>query len=59
MEQVIGIGFIIAWFVYWGYVIIVNPDTFFRFQEQGDKRLKAASQNLGKAAIFFARNRRR
>lgn len=52
IEKLIGIGFIIAWFVFWGYILITNPAVFFKFQEQGDQRIRSAARATTKASLF-------
>ena len=33
MAEFLAGTFIVAWFVFWGYILITNPAVFFRFQE--------------------------
>ena len=52
MEQVIGIGFIIAWFVYWGWMLATRPETAFRFNQMGQDNMRRAARGVGKATLF-------
>lgn len=52
MAEFLAGTFIVAWFVFWGYILITNPAVFFKFQEQGDQRIKSTVGGLTKAALF-------
>lgn len=52
MAEFLAGTFIVVWFLFWGYILVTNPAVFFKFQEQGDQRLKSTVGGLGKAARF-------
>lgn len=52
MAEFLAGTFIVVWFLFWGYILVTNPAVFFKFQEQGDQRLRSTVGGLGKAALF-------
>ena len=55
MEKVLCVMFLVSWCVFWGYVLLTRPDTFFRFNQMGRDNLKAAGGAATKGAVFAAR----
>jgi hypothetical protein len=52
MEQVIGGAFLIAWFVFWGWMLATRPDTVFKFNQMGQDNMSRAARGVGKATLF-------
>jgi hypothetical protein len=59
MEQFIGGAFLIAWFVFWAWMLATRPDTVFKFNQMGQDNMGRAARGLGRATLFGLKHLRK
>lgn len=52
MTEVLVVGFIIVWFVYWGWMFATRPETAFKFNEMGQQNMRRGFGGIGKALML-------
>ena len=52
MIEMLALAAIAAWFIFWGWMLVNKPDTFFKVNDMGQKNLGNAGRAAAKAARF-------
>jgi len=55
MAEILAIAFIIAWFIFWGWMLVHRPDTVMAVWGKSNEQMGKAAKGATKAALFGAK----